>query len=289
MNNNYITNDVDFEAFVNSTLNHDNNRSPNQDTYDRKITSILGNYKNQLKISRLFAYYYMNRSVTNDYTYASQCCVCMDNNNYCIKLCDCSAVKYCYKCFKEYIKSSILGDPIKINSVINDWREQKLELANIINCSICHKSHVLRLIENILDTISTTSPHNNQEIGEYLHSLDFFSETVPAQGDPKWYMLFNRDGRIRYNLVPLERLSEIADDNNNNNKNKTNISATEDNNDNSEPILREAGLIYIFEIYKPSITEHQQIKALLKTHANHTTEKTKLALQRYNPSHLKLL
>ncbi len=291
-NNNYITNDADFEAFVNSTLNHDNNRSPNQDAYDREITSILGNYKNQLKITRLFAHYYMNRSVTNDYTYVSQCCVCMDNNNYCIKICDCSAVKYCYKCFKEYVKSSILSDPIKINSVINGWRSKKLDLADIINCSICHKSHVLRLIENILDTISITSQPNNQEIGEYLHSLDFFSETVPSQGEPKWYMLFNRDGRIRYNIVPLERLSEISDNSNNKSnskKNNQNIVSTEDNNDNAEQLLREAGLIYIFEIYKPSTTEHQQIKALLKTHANHTTEKTKQALQRYNPLRLKLL
>ena len=281
-NNNYITNDADFQTFVNSTFNYDNNnRSTRQDAYDRQITNILANHKNQLKITNLFAHYYMNRQATNDYTYSSQCCVCMDTNNYCIKICDCSAVKYCHKCFKEYAKTSILADPIKINSAINGWREQKLNLSELVSCSICHKSHVLELMENIIDNIPKTTPRS-QEIGEYLHSLDFFSETVPVQGDPKWYMLFNRDGRVRYNLVPLERVDEITEDNNNN----PNSVATDDN---AEPKLRKAGLLYIFEIYKPSTTEHQQIKALLKKYENQSTEKTKQALTKYNPTRLKLL
>ena len=283
-NNNYITNDTDFQSFVNSTLNHDNNRSPRQDAYDRQITTILANHKNQLKFTRLFAHYYMNRQATNDYTYSSQCCVCMDTNNYCIKICDCSTVKYCHKCFKEYAKTHILADPIKINSTINGWSEQKLNLAELVSCSICHKSHVLGLMENIIDNIPKPAPRS-QEISEYLHSLDFFSETVPAQGDPKWYILFNRDGRVRYNLVPLERINEVAEDNNNNNNH---TSAAIDN-DNAEPKLRQAGLIHIFEIYKPSTTEHQQIKALLKKHENQSTENTKQALTKYNPIRLKLL
>lgn len=285
-NNNYITNDADFESFVNSTLNHDNNRSPNQDAYDLQITSILANHRIQLKFTRLFAHYYLNRPATNDYTYSSQCCVCMDTNNYCIKICDCSAVKYCYKCFKEYVKTSILADPIKINSVINCWRsQQNIDLNELITCSICHKSNILGLMENIIDSVPRTTSHH-QEIGEYLHSLDFFSETVPAQGDPKWYMLFNRDGRIRYTLVPLERFDELTDNKNNNQKTSV-TSNTED--DTAELKLRQAGLIYIFEIYKPSTTEHQQIKALLNRHANQLTEKTKHALQKYNPNRLKLL
>jgi hypothetical protein len=142
-------------------------------------------------------------------------------------------------------------------------------------------------MENIIDNIPKQTPQT-QQIGEYLHSLDFFSETVPTQGDPKWYILFNRDERVRYNLVPLERIDEIAEDNNNsNNNNHTNSPAIDD--DNVEAKLRQAGLIYIFEICKPSTTEHRQIKALLKQHENQSTEKTKQALTKYNPTRLKLL
>lgn len=291
MNNNYITNDADFETFVNSTLNYDNNnnnnRSPTQDKYDLQITSILANHKNQLRFTRLFAHYFINRAVTNDYTYSSTCCVCMDTNNYCIKICDCSEVKYCYKCFKEYVKTSILADPIKINSTINSWRsrEQKLDLACVVSCSICHKSHVLGLVENIIENIPRGRSSHDREIGDYLLSLDFFSETVPNQGDFKWYILFNKDGRVRYNLVQLERLCDLPDINNNNKNNNTPHTDVEDD----ETRLRKAGFIHIFEISSPSTTEHQQIKAILNRGINQSTEKTKQALQHFNPSRLKLL
>ena len=286
MNNNYITNDADFEMFVNSTLNYDNNnRSPTQDGYDLQITSILANHKNQLKFTRLFAHYFINRAVTNDYTYSSTCCVCMDTNNYCIKICDCSEVKYCYKCFKEYVKTSILADPIKINSTINNWRsrKQKLDIADIVSCSICHKSNVLGLMENIIEDTPRSRSSHEREIGDYLLSLDFFSETVSNQGDFKWYILFNKDGRVRYNLVQLERLCDLPD--NNNDTARTSRTDVEDD----ETRLRKAGFIYIFEIVSPSATEHQQIKAILNRGINHSTEKTKQSLQHFNPSRLKLL
>lgn len=291
MNNNYITNDRDFEMFVNSTLNYDNNnRSPTQNKYDLQITSILANHKNQLKFARIFAHYFANRAVTNDYTYSSTCCVCMDTNNYCIKICDCSEVKYCYKCFKEYVKTSILTDPIKINSTINSWRsrEQKLDLSELVSCSICHKSHVLGLVENIIENTLRSKSSRETEIGDYLLSLDFFSETVPNQGDFKWYILFNKDGRIRYNLVQLERLSDLPNNNNDNKNNNTpNLSNT--NIEDDETRLRKAGFIHIFEISSPSTTEHQQIKAILNRGVNQTTEKTKQSLLHFNPSRLKLL
>jgi hypothetical protein len=288
MNNNYITNDADFEMFVNSTLNYDsnnNNRSPTQDGYDLQITSILANHKNQLKFTRLFAYYFINRAAINDYTYSSTCCVCMDTNNYCIKICDCMEVKYCYKCFKEYVKTSILADPVKINSIINGWRsrEQKLDIANIVSCSICHKSNVLGLMENIIEKTLRSMSSHEREIGNYLLSLDFFSETVPNQGDFKWYILFNKDGRVRYNLVQLERLCYLPDKNNDT-SNTSNADVEDD-----ETRLRKAGFIYIFEILSPSTKEHQQIKAILNRGINHLTEKTKQALQQFNPSRLKLL
>lgn len=304
MNNNYINNDRDFETFVNSTLNYDNNnRSPRQDKYDLQITSILANHKNQLKFARIFAHYFANRAVTNDYTYSSTCCVCMDTNNYCIKICDCSEVKYCYKCFKEYVKTSILADPIKINSIINGWRsrEQKLDLSELVSCSICHKSHVLGLVENIIEKTPRSKSSRETEIGDYLLSLDFFSETVPNQGDFKWYILFNKDGRIRYNLVQLERLYDLPDnDNNDNNNNNTpnnpNTPNTPNNPNNpntniedDETRLRKAGFIHIFEISSPSTTEHQQIKAILNRGVNQTTEKTKQSLLHFNPSRLKLV
>ena len=284
MNNNYINNDNDFEAFVNSTLNYDNNnKSPSQDKYDIQITSILANHKNQLKFTRLFAYYFINRAVSNDYTYSSTCCVCMDNNNYCIKICECSEVKYCYKCFKEYVKTSILADPIKINSAINGWhsREQKLDLAELVSCSICHKSNVLELIENITDNARIQRKSGDIEIGDYLLSLDFFSETVPSQGEFKWYILFNQDGRIRYNLVPLEFLNNIQDTSNYNDNNT--------NTDTDESKLRKAGYLYIFEISRPSKEEHQQIKSIITCNENQPTGKIKQELQRYNTSRLKLL
>ena len=291
MNNNYITNDRDFEMFVNSTLNYDNNnRSPTQNKYDLQIKSILANHKNQLKFARIFAHYFANRAVTNDYTYSSTCCVCMDTNNYCIKICDCSEVKYCYKCFKEYVKTSILADPIKINSTINSWRsrEQKLDLSELVSCSICHKSHVLGLVENIIENTLRSKSSRETEIGDYLLSLDFFSETVPNQGDFKWYILFNKDGRIRYNLVQLERLSDLPDNNNDNKNNNTpNLSNT--NIEDDETRLRKAGFIHIFEISSPSTTEHQQIKAILNRGINQPTEKTKQSLLHFNPSRLKLL
>ena len=289
MNHNYINNDTDFLQFVNSTLNYDNNnRAPTQDIYDIQITSILNNYKNQLTFTRLFAYYFTNRAITNDYTYSSECCVCMDKNTYCIKICNCSEIKYCFKCFKEYVKTSILADPIKINSTINGWREQKLDLANLISCSICHLAPVLGLMQSIISDAPRASS-KTPEIGSYLHSLDFFSDTMPSSGEPKWYLLFNRDGHIRYNLVPLELLDTLHTNNNNNNNNSNNSKVAIQNEDDDETKLRRAGMIYMFEIYKPTSIEHQQIKAILNKGANQSTEKTKQILQRFNPSRLKLL
>lgn len=286
MNNNFINNDAEFEQFVNATLYYDNNnRSQNRDGYDLQITNILSNYKNELIFTKLFAHYFINRPITNDYSYSSECCVCMDTNNYCIKICNCSEVKYCYKCFKEYVKTSILADPVKINSVINCWREQKqnLDLANLISCSICHLAPVLGLMQTVIEN----TPHGTSkkpEIGNYLHSLDFFSETVPSDGDFKWYLLFNQDGRIRYNLVPLELLNNIPNSILNNN-----LSSSQQNNDNDETKLRIAGLIYIFEINRPSVSEHKKIMAVLKTSTNLPTETIKTKLQYLNPSRLKLL
>lgn len=287
MNNNYINNEAEFEQFVNSTLNYDNNnRSSKQDIYDFQITSILKNLKNQLMFTRLFAYYFINRAITNDYTYSSTCCVCMDTNNYCIKICDCSQVKYCFKCFKEYVKTSILADPIKINKVINDWhsQEQKLDMANIISCSICHLSPMLGLMDSVISNSPQYSQKQKPEIGSYLHSLDFFSESVPSSGEQKWYLLFNQDGRIRYNLVQLENL-ELLNNNNDNKQSGKNTQTDEDD----ETRLRMAGMIYIFEINRPSPTEHQEIKRILNKCINESTEHTKMALQKYNPSRLKLL
>ena len=286
MNNNFINNDAEFEQFVNSTLNYDNNnRSQSRDGYDLQITSILANHKNELIFTRLFAHYFINRPITNDYSYSSECCVCMDTNNYCIKICNCSEVKYCYKCFKEYVKTSILADPVKINSVINSWREQKqtLDLANLISCSICHLAPVLGLMQTIIHNTPRGSSQN-PEIGNYLHSLNFFSETVPSDGDFKWYLLFNQDGRIRYNLVPLELLNNIPNTILNNN-----LSSSQQNNDNDETKLRIAGLIYIFEINSPSVSEHKKIMAVLKTSTNLPTETIKTKLQYLIPSRLKLL
>jgi hypothetical protein len=295
-NNNYINNDADFETFVNSTLNYDNNnnRSPNQDKYDLQITSILANSKIQLKFSRLFAYYFANRPITNDYTYSSQCCVCMDTNNYCIKICDCSEVKYCYKCFKDYVKTSILSDPIKINSALDNWHstKQNLDFSELVNCSICHKSTVLGIMENIINSMPPHRIINNTDIGDYLLSLDFFSETVPQQDDFKWYILFNQDGRVRYNLVPLEQINNIPslngtcrDNSSNNSNNNSNSCSNADN----ETMLRQSGFIHIFEILQPTPQEHQQIKAILHNGENQPTERTRRALQTYNPNRLKLL
>jgi hypothetical protein len=285
MNYNFINNDAEFEQFVNSTLNYNNNRSQNRDGYELEITNILANYKNELIFTRLFAHYFINRQITNDYSYSSECCVCMDTNNYCIKICNCSEVKYCYKCFKEYVKTSILADPIKINSVINSWREQKqtLDLANLINCSICHLAPVLGLMQTIMHNTPCGS-FQNPEISNYLHSLDFFSETVPSDGDFKWYLLFNQDGRIRYNLVPLELLNNIPNTILNNY-----LSSLQQNNENDESKLRIAGMISIFEINWPSVAEHQKIMAILKNGINLPTETTKTKLQYLNPSRLKLL
>jgi len=303
MNNNYINNDADFSRFVNSTLNYDDNnnniRSTNQDKYKTQITNILENRMTQLKFSRLFAHYFINRAFTNDYSYSSQCCICMDTNNYCIKICDCVDVKYCYKCFKEYVKTSILGDPIKINSAINCWNyEQNINLTELISCSICHKTQVLGLIEQIIDNIprtanTTSGIHNSQEIGDYLLSLDFFTETVPHQGAFKWYILFNQDGRIRYTLVPIERINELNNCNNNTNNTARDINNTNNNSnqhlEDDETRLRKAGFIHIFEITRPSPAEHQQIKRILNQAENQPTQKIRLALQRFNPSRLKLL
>jgi len=219
----------------------------------------------------------------------------MDTNNYCIKICDCSEVKYCYTCFKEYVKTSILADPIKINSTINGWHspEQKVDLAELITCSICHKAPVLGLIESIIDNMPGTSnitsnSINTQEIGDYLLSLDFFSETVPHQGDFKWYILFNQDGRIRYNLVPLERIDEL-DDYDNNISNNGQQAVISQHYDDNETKLRKAGFINIFEITHPTPSEHRQIKAILHQGENQPTEKTTQALLQFNPTKLKLL
>lgn len=279
MNNNFINNDTDFEQFVNSTLNN-NNTNNRQNIYEQQITSILANPTNQLLFTKLFANYFTNRALTKDYQYASDCCICMDTSNYCIKICNCSEVKYCFKCFKEYVKTSILADPIKINSVINSCRanEPILDLTTLVSCSICRKSLMLGLIQSII-TPTFQDTTNTLDIGSYLHSLDFFSETMPHTGEPKWYLLFNQNGRIRYNLVPLELLETI-----NNNSNQSN-----NPDDNDETKLRKAGMIYIFEINHPTYTEHKQILDILKQSENQTTNRVKTELLRYNPSRLILL
>jgi hypothetical protein len=216
----------------------------------------------------------------------------MDTNNYCIKICDCSEVKYCFKCFKEYVKTSILADPIKINTVINDWRspEQKLDLANLISCSICHLAPVLGLMQSVISyTPRYVSVSHQQipEIGSYLQSLDFFSETVPSSGEQKWYLLFNQDGRIRYNIVQLEKL-ELLNNNNYNTTGKS-VGSKQQPDIDDETRLRTAGMIYIFEIYRPTPSEHQQIKSILNRYEHQSSEHLKAALQKFNPSRLNLL
>lgn len=281
MNNNFINNDADFQQFVNSTLNDTTNNRQNK--YEHQINTILAEPTNQLLFTKLFAYYFTNRALTKDYQYASECCICMDTSNYCIKICNCSEVKYCFKCFKEYVKTSILADPIKINSVINRRRSDEpiLDLASIVSCSICRKAPMLELIQPIMEK-SFQETSQSFDTGSYLHSLNFFSETMPNTGEPKWYILFNQDGRIRYNLVPLELLDSI-------NNNSNNSPSPNNSDDNDETKLRKAGMIYIFEIKHPSYTEHKQILDILRQSENQITNRVKTELLRYNPSRLIML
>jgi hypothetical protein len=115
--------------------------------------------------------------------------------------------------------------------------------------------------------------------------LDFFSETIPKNGEQKWYLLFNQNRRIRYNLVPLELLETLNNNSTANNSNNPNYHPE----DNDETKLRKAGLIYIFEIYQPTYTEHKQIMDILKLSENQTTNRVKIELLRYNPSRLIML
>jgi len=284
MNSNFINNDDDFQQFVDTTLNNNTNNTNNRpNIYEEQIKSILATPTNQLLFTKLFTYYFTNRPITKDYQYASDCCICMDTSNYCIKICNCSEVKYCFKCFKEYVKTSILADPIKINSVINSSHSNEpiLDIENIVSCSICRKAPMLELIKPII-TQSFQETIQHFDIGSYLHSLDFFSETMPHTGDPKWYLLFNQDSRIRYNLVPLELLETI-------NNNSNNSQCPYNSDDNDELKLRKAGMIYIFEIKHPTYTEHKQILDILRQSENQTTNRIKTELLRYNPSRLIML
>lgn len=247
MQNDFINNEEDFIRFFNATfeISNNNNNNNKNNNYEKQIENILNTQLNQIKFIKIFIIYSNNRKQFNEYQYMQQCHICTAESNHCIKYCMCNDVKYCINCFKNYVKNEISIDPAKFNNFINNYQNgnRPVILHEFIKCTACKNNNILIEIENMISDNNNNDNNNNQNnfaIANYLHEIDFFSNTADENG--QWYCLYNSDGVIRYILVKDPNYLK---------KNKT------------EKDLRIAGNIWIFQIIRPRAVEHARIIKIL--------------------------
>ena len=167
--------DESLQSFIDSTLNYDNNRN-NGNTQNNgeseKQKNIFGHHTIKTEFVKVFINYHINKSKFKHTEFTDDCCICRDNCNYLIKLCNCNELKYCYTCFIDTIKSYINTTP---TNLFNFTQYCKVDKANAIKDQILdYKCTVCKLNNNVSQIYNDISVNKNASIVNILTGLDFF-------------------------------------------------------------------------------------------------------------------